>query len=513
MTEFELKFHVPPERLGEVAAALGLSKARRQRLQAAYFDTPDGRLAAHRLSLRLRKEARDWVQTLKAPGQSAVHRLEHNVRRPGRFDGGGPALEPGLHAGTPAGDALVALLSQAAAGAGAAALPPLAATYRVDVWRRTTQIRQAGTVVELALDEGELTAGDRRLPICELEFELVEGSPAALVDLAAAQALPHGLWLSTVSKAERGELLARGMAASPATHAEAPRLARGHGSALAVLRAALGACLEQVLANASVVAAGVGDAEHVHQLRVGLRRLRTALRELGGLAPAAVRPEWDEPLATVFSALGQVRDREVVAAAVAAQLALAGAPPLPPAPARMDVAPSALVRDVAFQGALLQILALASPDDLAAVGDGMAVGSTGDLTAGAAPKPRRLARKRLSRLHRQITRDARRFETLEVPLQHRVRKRLKRLRYLAELVAGLFEPKAVEKFVAALRPAQEALGEFQDLMVAQEMYRQQAEAGQGPAWFAVGWLAGQHAARARACRKALQKVQRAPVFW
>lgn len=55
----------------------------------------------------------------------------------------------------------------------------------------------------------------------------------------------------------------------------------------AVAQAAVCAALDKVLGNASEVGAGSGDEEHVHQLRIGLRRLRTALRELGPLAEGA----------------------------------------------------------------------------------------------------------------------------------------------------------------------------------------------------------------------------------
>eukprot|EP01035_Chromulina_nebulosa_P059785 gene59785-81797_t len=171
MIEFELKFQVPPERRAAVAQALGLAGARRQRLQAAYFDTADGRLCSHRLSLRLRKEGRGWVQTLKAPGDSAVHRLEHNVPRPGRFGEEGPALDVTLHAGTPAGDALQALLAPDETGE----VPVLQVVYRADVRRRTVHREHQGTRVEVALDEGELRAGERQAEVSELEFELLAG--------------------------------------------------------------------------------------------------------------------------------------------------------------------------------------------------------------------------------------------------------------------------------------------------------------------------------------------------
>ena len=79
-TELELKFQVPEAALPAVVAALKAAGARKTPLRAQYFDTADALLGRSRMALRLRLEGRRWVQTLKAEGDSAVHRLEDNVR-------------------------------------------------------------------------------------------------------------------------------------------------------------------------------------------------------------------------------------------------------------------------------------------------------------------------------------------------------------------------------------------------------------------------------------------------
>lgn len=58
MTEFELKFEIPLAKLKGVTVAMMEGKVTRQRLQASYFDTVDGALAAHGIVVRLRKEGR-----------------------------------------------------------------------------------------------------------------------------------------------------------------------------------------------------------------------------------------------------------------------------------------------------------------------------------------------------------------------------------------------------------------------------------------------------------------------
>src|SRR5690606_25384896 len=121
----------------------------------------------------------------------------------------------------------------------------------------------------------------------------------------------HGLILDARSKSERGDALASAAQAlgqagsSPADGAGAARAAeiarfwapRGArrvrldpaGDPATALRAITAECLDQVVRNAAVLAevdtAGVyaaGHPEHVHQLRVGLRRLRSAWKLFQG---------------------------------------------------------------------------------------------------------------------------------------------------------------------------------------------------------------------------------------
>jgi len=253
MTELELKLQVPPGARDAVRAALAGGGFSTIHLQARYVDTADGRLAAHRFALRLRQEGPQWVQTLKGAGDSAVRRLEHNAVLT-LAEGEAPVIDLARHAGTPAGDALAAVLAQP--------LPALGELYRTDIQRLRGERAVLHGRVELAFDEGRIVAGARSLPVCELEIELVDGTPAAVAEQAKAWVVAHGLWLDVVSKAERGERLLRGQTFGPVTEA-------GTGSA--------GDLLERVLANASEVAAGSTEPGHAQQLRIGLQRLCATL--------------------------------------------------------------------------------------------------------------------------------------------------------------------------------------------------------------------------------------------
>jgi triphosphatase len=94
-----------------------------------------------------------------------------------------------------------------------------------------------------------------------------------------------------------------------------------------------------------------------------------------------------------------------------------------------------------------------------------------------------------------------------------VRKRLKRLRYLSELVRPLFDAKAVDRYVASLKHLQDALGAYQDAAAGQQMFARHA-AEDGRAWFAAGWLAAREEDLAGHCERACRKTaEDAQPFW
>ena len=490
MHELELKFQVLPELRTALSQELQRLGGRRTRLQARYFDTPEGLLGSHALSLRLRREGRRWMQTLKGAGKNAVHRLEHDV--PLRVPAGTePALAPARHDGTPAGELLQRVLAEAPG-------PVLVERFATEITRLSVRLQRSGATVEVALDIGVLRAGDRQLPVCELELELIEGDLGQLFELAAEWRARGGLWLDTRPKARRGADLAEGRDHGPPMESSPPVLTSdmsGH----AVVLAAVSAAQHQVLGNASEVGAGSRAEEHLHQLRVGLRRLRTALRELGPLAHGA-DPAWEEALADAFARLGAIRDDDTVAQALRPMLEQAHAPRLRWTPRAGDADAAAIVRGEAFQDAMLALLRW----------------SLGDPAPGEHGAPPAQARthveQRLSALHRQLAKGGRRFTELPTEEQHRVRKRLKRLRYLSELVSTWYPEKAVRRYLKRLAPAQDALGHYNDIVVATERFLADAQVDRG-SYFAAGYLRAQERPTAAAVQVVLKRAKRARPFW
>jgi len=478
VTEFELKFQVPPERAAGVEAALRRGTVHRERLRASYFDTPDHALARNGLVLRVRQEGRARVQTAKGPGRGGFERLEHNVP----LAKGEERPDPARHSVHPVGKAL-----RDALDGHEGELQPM---FDTDVVRRSRVLRTAGTAVEIALDQGHIRANGSSVPVLELELELKEGSAGALVELAQRWCEEHGLWLDPLTKSGAGWRLADGVTQPRPVSAGEVHEADGRSHLLAQI---LDVGLQQALGNARELAAGTGGDDHIHQLRVGLRRVRSAVRELAHWSPllAAAAPAIEVPLKATFRLLGEHRDRSTLLPGLREELGAHGAPladwdaPLP------DV--GAAVREPAFQQALLQLVAL--------------VHELSDIDDGGLKSARQDACDRLQKLHRKALRKGHGFVQLAQPERHQVRKRLKRLRYLSELVRPLFDGDAVDRYVKSLKDLQDALGHYQDAAAGRQLFEEHARED-ARAWFGAGWLASREEQLAHACEDACRRTER-----
>jgi len=523
MLEIELKYGVPPESGPALRRAVATASSEVVPMRATYFDTPDRALAQAAIGLRLRREGRRWVQTLKAGGVGLLGRLEHEIALPFRA-AATPPLELHLHLTHPAGERLAQALGVALADLPAAA-GRLQPWYTTDLLRTRRAVRVPGAVVEVSLDEGEITAQGRRLAVFELEMELLRGSVAGLADLARRWTTRHGLWLDPATKAERGDRLARGATAPAVVRAKALRLG-GDESPRSALQAIVQNGLAQALPNAAAVAGDQTQPEHLHQWRVALRRLRTALklyRALPGDDPALPTPDamvrWETELADVFRGTGGARDAEALDQSLLPRLQPLGIGALRfgglPVPAlQADMSPADLARSRGCNLLMLELLVWShaeSPPPSPSVDGTPKVAreagrnaQTGELRT-AMLKP-------LRKVHRQCMKLAERWDDLPDEERHGLRKRLKRLRYGLEFAGGVIKPKALKQALAGLKPAQTALGEYNDLHVAITLLQAPAE-NDVHAAKALGWLMAEQAHQATRCQQRLIEAMKAPMPW
>ncbi|MEZ5649031.1 MAG: CHAD domain-containing protein [Burkholderiaceae bacterium] len=458
MVEHEIRFRVPDTMADAVLAEMIRISGERAvtSLRAVYFDTAGRDLAAAGIGLRLRREGTDWVQTAKTASADGLSRLEHNLPRDEAcLDLPAFAGRKGLEA---LGDATALARLQ----------DTLVAVFETDIERRRTVVRTYAQgergVIEIAFDRGRLIAGGRRAPVCELEFELLGGDLDAIWAVAEPWVARFGLTALPAGKAERGHRLRSG-GAPPCVRAGDIH-ARPDDPVQHAYARAFDDCYRQIAINASSIVVGTANDEHVHQLRVGLRRLRVMLR----LFEAWVEPVPPDTLAALvdaFRALGKGRDRDVYRGEILPAIMSAGGDA--PAPEALfagrvpDLA--AVCSASAFQIGLLR---LQRHRHRLGIRDG-----GGALSS--------LARPRVAAWAKAIGKRARRFDRATVDERHDLRKRIKRLRYAVDLLAPLL-PRRWRSIAKSMARAQQSLGRWCDLNMARERLRETEPDG-----FAHGW--------------------------
>lgn len=434
--ETELKLWLRPEDAAAfmVLPRLGRARRQQQQLHTIYFDTPDFRLARQGVALRVRKLGRRWQQTLKTEGEKGgglSRRLE---------------LESPVAGPVPDFSRLPAeVVDKLVRNKWREALVPVYETrFRRDTWN----LRAAdGSRVEVALDRGEILAGKQSEPLCEVELELKSGSVDALYALAQTFASRILLLPFDISKAERGARLAAGKARKPVS-ASAPALKADLPLCAAFARI-LDAGLVQLQANLPGLLQE-DDPEYLHQARVAVRRLRSAV----GVFKRACPPPAQEMtrMANFLRALGEARDWDVFV--LDSLPSLAGTLPVQQ---KNLLSRRAHAARRAARAAVQELAGQAQTgQDLLTLhrwlhGQAMTAGKSGLLDFSA---------RRLAKLHAVVLAGAEGFAEQTPEQRHVLRIRVKRLRYALDYLGGLFG--GHKKFLACFASLQDDLGALND---------------------------------------------------
>lgn len=498
--ETEVKLEAPPAALREAFGLALFAGAQTQRgrvFQTTYFDTADNALARAGMALRVRRFGRRRVMTFKwrpRDGADAFTRGEREVP---------------VHADAPQPDLLghdAAAMIEKATG-GAALEPRSHMIFR----RRVAIVDHAGAQIEAALDEGRILAGVRRARIAELELELKRGDAAALFDFAA-DLTQHGFRVAAAPKGLRGHWLATNETPSE-TRAAAPALSRT-STLDETIAAILEANLKQFVANWPALSPDCPEA--VHQMRVALRRLRSALGLFNKAMPHDEFVRFREEAKRIASAMGDARDqdvlRELIERGPARALdSAAYFQPLLKASARMRAAAYRNVR------ALIE-----APETSRFVLDLQATIARRTWRAEHAETVERraaeFAAQALDRLDKRARKRGKNLVDLPPEQRHEARIALKNLRYAADFFAGLFgRGRSARGFLRVAGDLQDALGAYNDAIVARAIVAD-LEKIAGPsaaraAGAVDGWTARGAAdadARLSAQWKAFRKT---PRFW
>ncbi|HVT25052.1 MAG TPA: CHAD domain-containing protein [Rhizomicrobium sp.] len=274
-------------------------------------------------------------------------------------------------------------------------------------------------------------------------------------------------------------------------------------------------CLAQISANIPAVRAR--EVEGVHQLRVGLRRLHTALFAFGDPFRTATIKRLRRRTKGLADIFGPARDLDVFLEDVFAPVAQSakGNEALAFLKNRIEDA-RAKEWDEALgkldEGGLQGFL-----DEVAAAAESKSWGKAGkepilETSARALDESLLRARKRARHIGRGEDRDF-----------HRLRIALKKLRYTAEFFEGLYKRKRLDAYLDRLRKLQDVLGGMHDIAAArQTLMRLTAEEpasarSAAQLAYASGLITGWHESRAvdlsKKARKKWKKLDHAEPFW
>jgi triphosphatase len=464
-TEFELKLAAPAtklEKLKRVLLAMPAVKSEvRSKLVSTYYDTPALALHRERLSFRVRKQGPEFVQTVKAenPAQADVlERKEWEDQIPSKW----PVLDVS-RTGKRLPD-----------GVRDEELRPV---FTTTVTRTVIEISPDPSArIEAAIDEGEIRTSKGVVPISEIELELKKGDPRMLFDIALQLLEIAPIRIQTRSKAEGGYRLLEPDGMMPQAVRVGPVALDPAMSVEAALERIGRRCLTHFLGNEQ--AALAGEPEGIHQMRVAIRRLRSALLALKRPMQKKHYRWASEELRWLAHTLGPVRNWDIFAACLVRPVTQA-------LPAGLEfgrlIDATERQRRAALDRAKRMILSKRYTESMLRLLRWFVARGWRDQQisehavvllapiADAAPDL-------IERHHRKARKRSKRFEELTATQRHRLRIALKHLHYIVEFLGSLFDKNRVRTFVKCLESLQDELGYANDVRVAYGLVDQISEA-------------------------------------
>ncbi|HEV7880432.1 CYTH and CHAD domain-containing protein [Bradyrhizobium sp.] len=506
--ENEVKFEASTRDLRKLAAARILRRSdgelpRHKYLVSTYFDTPKLLLRKSGVSLRVRQAGNKRVQTIKTVNVGiSLGRGEWEHKLQGD--------EPDLRAAR--GTALEPLLS----GKLKRDLEPIFATH---VRRTFLPLRSGKSQIELALDEGHVRAGQKSSPLAEVELELKKGTASDLFKAARLVAGLAPVKLALKSKSEHGYDL---IADQPSRAFHGSKIILEHDASITAAFQVIGrSVLKHIAANEPAVRAA--DPEGVHQMRVGVRRLRAAIAVFSELLGCNQTEQIKGDLKWLAGKLGPVRDLDVF---LRSKIELFEGSDSPTA--GLPELKSELIyrRDIAAESAKAAITTaryrLLVFNILEWIEDGKWLKQP---RSHENRKIRPFAADLFERRTRKARRKAKRAGEVDPHARHKLRIAIKKLRYALYFFETLYShdgsAKALSRYKKHLKDLQDNLGALNDIAVHQKLATKLAAGSGGPkpelVSFAAGLIAGCERSEVQPIlaevTRTARKLRRAKKFW
>jgi inorganic triphosphatase YgiF len=427
---------------------LALNNPAKHKITSIYFDTRDLQLLDAGITLRLRHKARDWIQTIKLAGtaNSGLHqRCE---------------WEDLVRSGHPDYTKIKSpkLIRFFADQKLRASLIPI---FQTEIMRTEWLLTFENVdKVELSLDLGMLRANQCQEPINEIELELKAGNVGRIFDLALELQKSIPLKIENASKAKRGYAYYR-PSAPQIFKSKFPNLDSNIDVNAAFKKITL-ECISHLEGNQDIVLIE-SDVEGIHQMRVALRRLRSAFTLFKNL----INSEESRFLLTEVNwlkdTLGKVRDLDVF---ITETLPM--------------VTESSINHNGFFKlkGQALQARLLASQEMQEALMSQryhkllLMLSSwlenerwLGQQNMAKNYKLHTIAKKSLSKFYKRLLQSKLQFKDMKPEYRHAVRITAKKLRYASEFFYGLYSSKEAGPFIKKLAKLQDSLGKLNDIIV------------------------------------------------
>jgi triphosphatase len=459
--ERELKLAVPPDEFDQLLRASmavfqPTQPLRRIRQRTTYFDTADLALKTAGVSLRLREADGEAIQSIKTlqSAASAGAAVRGEWEWPARSNGIDPRK---LH---------IPPLRRVLPRIHARQLKPV---FRTEIDRTKMEMVSQGAVVELAFDRGYVVADGQRQVISEVEAELKRGDNAGVLYSIGLELHKHArVQVGSSSKAVVGYHLLNGESPAPS---KAPKIALAEDVTVAeafvqIMRQSI----SHVTANQSALLEGA--AEGIHQLRIGLRRIRTTLRLFRQFLRQAESEVRKRELQWLGHEVGEARDWDVFLANIL-PLHLGDEMVVDTVTQLTDFAhqrAAAAIRSPRYARLMLGLGHWLESNDWRLSPPSDAGKRLDERLAGEAAAM-------LDDVAQGVFKAGRKLRRLNAAGRHELRKRAKKLRYSVEFVATLYPEKEMSDYMKTLKKLQRVLGDINDDVVARALY---VRVGAGP---------------------------------
>ena len=475
--------------------SIGLPASKGQK--TVHFDTPEHNLQAAGLSLWLRRQNGHWLQTIKA-NRPSVDGISRPVDLQSRVETREPDIDKIID------KKIRRAVRMAMTGT---SLNPV---FETVIQRTSRKKNEQSSTLVLPIDGSAAQAGNAaEAPAAELGLKA--GSAEGL--LLAIEKLLGGCELKFTrhSKADRSYRLldTRGSSADP-EKAHPARITMQNNCAEA-FSAILASAIRQIAVNRQAVLQ-IEDPEGAHQLRIGLRRLRSALRALRPLVDGGSLRAFERSARDVGRCVGMLRDADVLISGIEAPIEQVASDKSGFAELRDSLIRHQQTKREEVRSTLrgpqwkrLQLYLTLWPQTLE---------GRSELDKLITKHACRI----LCKAWKKVAKLGRRLERLDAEHRHEMRKALKELRYQAEFFAPLFKKRVTWQFVEQLKALQDVFGYLNDARMAPRLVEVQYERQAAlKAVRAASYAVGRHEAEAdhvwRGASKLWKKLKGSPRFW